>query len=241
MKPVTPILCALALSLSLPLAACTRSNASPSDATTYDARLASLQAELDALRQESNTLAAAQASTHASDAEALTARIDRLKADLAALEATLQQTDPLPERPAEPSTETTPAADGTSDGTPLLVSPPYVYTVSDDRATVVAYCSDQGGKVILPSTLDGYPVTAIGAGAFRGAAITAVAVAPGVESIGAEAFAGCASLGAVTLPVTVTTVEAGAFDNCPGLTIYCARGSAAAMLAEANGWRYIEV
>ena len=95
------------------------------------------------------------------------------------------------------------------------------YTVSDGKVTVGGGADDYAispstvGAVTIPSTLGGYPVTAIRNYAFYGCAgLTSVAIPSGVTSIGNGAFRGCGALNGVTIPDSVTSIGYGAFLNC---------------------------
>jgi hypothetical protein len=50
---------------------------------------------------------------------------------------------------------------------PIVYEDPYTYSVFNGKATITRYLGS-GGDIIIPDTLDGYPVTAIGYGAFQG-------------------------------------------------------------------------
>ena len=90
----------------------------------------------------------------------------------------------------------------------------YTYTVSEDKATITAY-DGPGGDVVIPSTLGGYPVVAIGEEAFRDKTnVTGVTVPEGVTSIGKNAFYNCSSLETVTLPSTLESIGNQAFHLC---------------------------
>ena len=51
--------------------------------------------------------------------------------------------------------------------------------------------------------------------------VTALTIPDSVTSIGANAFDGCDGLTSITIPDSVTSIGASAFYNCNGLTIYC--------------------
>ena len=95
----------------------------------------------------------------------------------------------------------------------------FSYTVSAaGTATIVEY-SGAGGAVEIPTSIDGYAVTAIGDGAFGGnGAITSVVLPEGVTSIGNLAFAECPSLAEISLPEGVSFIGYGAFYNDDLLT-----------------------
>jgi hypothetical protein len=100
----------------------------------------------------------------------------------------------------------------------------------------------QSWDVVIPSRLDGKPVTDIGRSAFRNhthlmsvsipASVTviegwaflgctglmSVSIPEGVTEIGAQAFWVCSSLTSVTIPASVTKIGDRAFGGCTGLT-----------------------
>lgn len=68
------------------------------------------------------------------------------------------------------------------------------------HATITKYYGNVYALTI-PDELDGYPVTAIGEGAFKGnVSLGSVVIPNGVERIGKEAFSGCTTLADVVLP-----------------------------------------
>lgn len=87
----------------------------------------------------------------------------------------------------------------------------YTYTTANGQITITAY-TGAGGAVIIPPTIDGLPVTSIGASAFNCLYnVTSVEIPSGVISIGQSAFAACGNLTSVTLPFTVTAIGENAF------------------------------
>lgn len=116
----------------------------------------------------------------------------------------------------------------------------WAFTVDGTSATVTAY-TGPGGDVIIPDTLGGKTVLAIGPEAFAGkaaiksvtmpagitvigdgafrncTALSNVAMPAGLLGIGEYAFAGCTALTAVTIPKWVNNVSAHAFEGCANL------------------------
>ena len=109
------------------------------------------------------------------------------------------------------------------------------YTVSDGSATVYggsfeewddeeegyveayypAIPDDTSGAITVPTSLGGYPVTAIGDGAFCECHyLTSVTVPVGVVTIGEEAFTDCERMVDVTLPEGLRSIGDDAFDGC---------------------------
>ena len=58
----------------------------------------------------------------------------------------------------------------------------------------------------------------------------------GCETIGARAFADSANLRTITIPASVTSIAADAFDGCTDLTIRTPKGSYASRYAAAHGF-----
>ncbi|HNX04498.1 MAG TPA: leucine-rich repeat protein, partial [Opitutales bacterium] len=71
----------------------------------------------------------------------------------------------------------------------------FTYTVSGTDVTITGYTGSDA-SVTIPATIDGNPVTAIGA----------------------SAFYNCDSLTGISIPASVTAIGASAFRDCSGLT-----------------------
>lgn len=93
-------------------------------------------------------------------------------------------------------------------------SGPFTYEVSGEVVTIVGYSSSESDRVEIPSSIEGLPVTAIGAQAFEYRRLRSVVIPEGVTSIGYAAFAGCDSLFGVTIPASVTSIGHSAFAGC---------------------------
>jgi hypothetical protein len=74
--------------------------------------------------------------------------------------------------------------------------------------SVTILSSTRTGNVVIPSTIEGYPVTAIGSNAFSNKQLTSVTIPNSVNTIGAYAFSSN-RLTSVTIPNSVTTIENG--------------------------------
>lgn len=93
------------------------------------------------------------------------------------------------------------------------------YKVSDDGITVSGYVRNPAGKLVIPKTIDGKPVTKVGDRAFYGCGdLTSVTIPEGVTHIGGEAFYNCAGLTSVKIPESATSIGNGAFVRCVSLT-----------------------
>jgi hypothetical protein len=82
-----------------------------------------------------------------------------------------------------------------------------------------------GGNVIIPSKIDGKPVTCIGApydlhgGAFKDCtSLTGITIPNGVTSIEEGTFDSCTGFTSVTIPASVTKIILRAFEGCTSLT-----------------------
>jgi hypothetical protein len=93
----------------------------------------------------------------------------------------------------------------------------FTYVTNNGAITITGYVG-AGGNVTIPDTLNGYPVTSIGANAFLNVSgMTNVVIGSGVTSIGDHAFDSCSSLMSVTIPASVTNLGIFAFENCLNL------------------------
>lgn len=125
----------------------------------------------------------------------------------------------------------------------------FTYSTSGGRVAITGY-TGPGGAVIIPSTINGLPVTSIGSGAFmdcrrltgvtipgsvtsieRGAflrctALVSVTLHTGVARIGVGAFEQCSQLSTLTLPSSVASIGEMAFRNCNRMTRIYFRGNA---------------
>ena len=95
----------------------------------------------------------------------------------------------------------------------------YTYTVTDGKATITAVSNDLylNGDVVVPSTLGGYPVTAIGDYAFASCPLESLTIPAGIDSLGEGAFYCCTALKNLTLEEGVSSVGAYAFYGCNAL------------------------
>lgn len=85
------------------------------------------------------------------------------------------------------------------------------------NGTIIRYIGPTG-EVVIPSTIQGEPVTHIGADAFRETGIISLVIPDSVSFIEEEAFADCGFLKSVYLPEGLTEISYGLFARCPVLT-----------------------
>jgi hypothetical protein len=123
---------------------------------------------------------------------------------------------------------------------PAVVQAQYTYTTTNGTITITKY-TGSGGAVVIPSTINGLPVTIIGDWAFNdctsltsvtipnsvtiiedwafnGCGLTNVTMPNSVIIIGACVFRQCISLTSVTIGNSVIYIGEGAFSGCNGLT-----------------------
>ena len=116
------------------------------------------------------------------------------------------------------------------------------YEINEGEVTITDCDESISGDVVIPETIDGYPVIAIGYDAFYFCedltsitipdgvisigdyafeycdSLTSVTIGNGVTSIGDYAFCGCLSLTSITIPDSVTSIGNYAFNYCKSLT-----------------------
>ena len=91
------------------------------------------------------------------------------------------------------------------------------FVFDSGTGTITGY-TGAGGNVVIPDSIDGVAVRAIGARAFYyNNTLTGISIPEGVTTIGIYAFAGCAVLKAVIIPGSVKEIGALAFYNCGDL------------------------
>jgi hypothetical protein len=73
-------------------------------------------------------------------------------------------------------------------------------------------------RVVVPSRLDGYRVSSIGALAFvRCSRLKAIVIPEGVRCLGVQAFCGCCALERIKLPFTLDIIDRKVFEKCESL------------------------
>ena len=91
------------------------------------------------------------------------------------------------------------------------------YTIKDGQVTITDCDEDASGKIVIPDTIQGYPVTKIGESAFTLCVkITEIALPDGLKSIGASAFS-YVPFESIYIPKTVTQIDKAAFWRCEEL------------------------
>ena len=72
--------------------------------------------------------------------------------------------------------------------------------------------------IVIPSMIDSWSVTAIAAEAFKGSDMTSLTIPGTVVTIGAGAFENCTALAVLDLQSGIQRLEAGTFKGCTALT-----------------------
>mgnify|MGYP002798029615 CR=1 FL=1 len=92
------------------------------------------------------------------------------------------------------------------------------YEDTDGRLTVTGAGDYDGDEIVIPSRIDGTPVTAVGEGAFENCEnITAITIPDTVTYIGSRAFAGT-SIAYIAIPSSVSEIGGQIFSGCGNLT-----------------------
>lgn len=176
------------------------------DKNTYMSIIDLLEGEIEQLRRDQ------QANT--AEYESKIAELEKQLAEL--IEASMGGSSTVkPDDPSDPS--------------------PFTYSINDGFAVITAYTGNYS-VLLIPETLDGYPVAEIADSVFSGNTnLTSVHIPNGVKKIGWFAFSGCTSLKNVTLPKSLEEIGYDAFAYCTRLTLYCASGSYAERFANSYG------
>ncbi len=111
----------------------------------------------------------------------------------------------------------------------------YYYYVKDNEAVIVGLCDESISDVIIPDTIDGYPVVEIAEKAFSKdrVSVTSVVIGDNVRVIGERAFAEERSLTNVSFGKSVEYIKEEAFYECNLTSISLPR---AAKEVEANAF-----
>lgn len=116
-----------------------------------------------------------------------------------------------------PTTAVSAATTGTVDG--------IQYKIDGGQVTLTGYTSALPSTLVIPSTIEGYPVTTIGYSAFEDADITSVTIPDSVLFLDDYAFAWCYYLKTATVGHGVTTIDYGAFSYTGLTSITIGRGA----------------
>lgn len=115
----------------------------------------------------------------------------------------------------------------------MLRAQDFTYINTNGTATITGY-TGAGGNVVIPSTIDGLPVTSIGDGALSlmnpflsnpvGLSnLTSITIPDCVTNLGEGAFAGSPNLASITLGKGISTIKGGAETSWWGTFQWCSR------------------
>ncbi|MBQ4247262.1 MAG: leucine-rich repeat protein [Ruminococcus sp.] len=82
---------------------------------------------------------------------------------------------------------------------------------------VVNYCGDKKGDVVIPSEINGLPVTKIFDGAFYSDNITSITLPDTIDELGENMCDGCINLTSIKLPANIRSIPEFAFHGCRSL------------------------
>ncbi|MGN0518866.1 MAG: leucine-rich repeat domain-containing protein [Acutalibacteraceae bacterium] len=110
-------------------------------------------------------------------------------------------------------------------------------TDSTNTATLVKYI---GTSTVVPdfSRVNNKTITVIGRNAFKGTGITSLTIPSSVTKIEAYAFDGCTGMQSITIPDTVEYIDQNAFYGCNDLVIIGSEDSEAQRFATDNGYMF---
>lgn len=110
------------------------------------------------------------------------------------------------------------------------------YSVEDGEVTITGCDNSVSGEVVIPKTIEGYPVTTIGAWAFmQRIHITQIKLPNSVKTIEEHAFALCYNLTKVSISASVTEIQGHPFQGCTKLTTVTVAAKNTAYSADAQG------
>ena len=99
-----------------------------------------------------------------------------------------------------------------------FVDPAYKYKIENGEVTITDCNLDIAGDIIIPDTIDGYPVTVIGEHAFSGCnEIISIVIPDSVKTIEKHAFSGIDGLINATIGAGVTNLGENIFWACDNL------------------------
>ena len=94
----------------------------------------------------------------------------------------------------------------------------FTYEIKDKQVTITKCAKNTTGKVVVPETIEGYPVTVIGKNAFKNqSGITEIILPDSVTKIDECAFYGCSGMTTIQLSAKLSSIQYLAFYHCDSL------------------------
>ena len=91
----------------------------------------------------------------------------------------------------------------------------FTTTTNNGQITITGFSATGSGPLVIPSTINGLPVTSIADEAFfQCTGLTSVTIPNGVTNVGAWSFYQCTGLTSVTIPASVANIGINAFYVC---------------------------
>ncbi len=110
------------------------------------------------------------------------------------------------------------------------ISGNFKYQISNDSVQITGTEEKIQGELVIPSEIDGLPVTSVEWDAFlNNTEMTSVILPDTLQSIKQSAFYGCTALTSVAIPANVTSIEKLAFAECTALETVTFAGDAPTM------------
>ena len=110
----------------------------------------------------------------------------------------------------------------------------FEYEVKDGNVTVTGYTGDDG-FVVIPETIDGYPVTKIGKSAMAGGTFHTLYLTRNIEAVMNYAFRDCKNLEKVYLTDNISSAVDNIFNGCDSYKTLCINGVQDPEFAYAEG------
>lgn len=121
-----------------------------------------------------------------------------------------------------------------------VINDEYTYMVMDANEIKIVSYNGVDVDVDVPSEIDGYLVTEIGAYAFYGnESLVNINIPKTVKCVGDRAFENCNKLSEVKIPDSVTSLGVAVFEGCESVLILCSADSSAEIYAKENNLQYL--
>ena len=164
-------------------------------------------------------------------------RIRQLEEEIDALRQQHQSNDVLQQEKLQQLQDQLSALTNQTESTSPSISQ-FLYRIENGGAIITGF-SGNATSLVIPTAIDGYPVIAVGEGAFRSSSLERVVISGGITKLDWFAFYQCAFLTQITVPPSVITIGHAAFDGCASsLSVSCTEGSFAHRYCQSYGIQY---